>query len=112
MRHRTATLERALQDVVASVLSEAGISFRREEAIAQDRLFGKGNRPDFMVGGVVVEVKVDHSGPALVRQLARYADVEGVTAIILVTTSRRLAAAPPSTLNGKDVFIVLVEVSF
>lgn len=62
------------------------------------------DRPDFMVAGVAIEVKMNGAAPAaIIRQLLRYAEHDAVKAIVLATN--RAVVLPPS-LNGKPVFSI------
>jgi hypothetical protein len=90
--------ERELQDGIASVLAEIGP--HREWAIG-------GDRPDFFIDGVAIEVKVDGSLSSLVRQCYRYAQLDEVVAIVVVTNRHRLARLP-AAMNGKPVLVVKV----
>ena len=99
--HRFAfTSELELQDGIASLLSRLPGYLREEYLSATDR-------PDFRIGGTVVEVKVDGSLSALVRQVGRYARYDVVEEIVVVTSRRRLAVLPES-IGGKPVAAVVV----
>lgn len=91
--------EKKTQDDIEAFLTGRCIDFSREHRmLATD---GKTDIPDFMVGGILVEVKANgaSAGPTI-RQLERYAAHPEVTAIILVTNR---AMNPPSEINGKPV---------
>jgi hypothetical protein len=90
------TNERALQDGIAQALYQRGIQFDREVRLSDE------DRPDFMVDGIAVEVKVDGSLSAVTRQLQRYAQHKRVRALLLVTSLGRLANLPEE-LSGKPV---------
>ena len=94
------TCEIELQDGIASLL-EALPGYAREVRLSAY------DRPDFMVGTTAIEVKVDGSLAALLRQLYRYARHEAVQEIIVVTSRRKLAALPAS-LGAKPVTAVVV----
>jgi hypothetical protein len=91
--------ERDLQDGLAQVLSLRGIRFDREVRLSDE------DRPDFMVDGIAVEVKVDGSLSAVTRQLHRYAQHKPVRAVLLVTSLQRLANLP-TEMNGKPVAVL------
>lgn len=75
-----------------------GVSLERE------RRLGPRDIPDFVMSGVVIEIKMNAAQPrAVIRQLARYAEYPEVEAVILA--SSRTVALPPS-LAGKPVFNV------
>lgn len=69
------------------------------------------DRIDFLVkhreGNVGVEVKVGGSLTNVLRQLARYADCDAITSLVLVTTRSKHKAVPP-TLRGKPLSVVYV----
>ncbi len=92
--------ERDLQDAIAVVLKQRDIPFSREVKLT-DR-----DRIDFLVGlGIGVEVKIECQTTELIRQLARYAASEDITALVLVTTKHRLALMPDA-LAGKPIHVV------
>lgn len=94
--------EGELQDGIAAVIGEAGFAFKREYQLS------RWDRPDFLVGGVAIEVKIDGSLANLIRQLHRYAGFNEVDSLIVVTNLSRLADLP-ETLNGKPVMLVLLR---
>lgn len=72
------------------------------------------DRPDFLVRpytpyesapGVAIEVKIGGSLSDLTRQLARYAESERVTGLVVVTTKAQHCRLPP-TLSGKPIAVV------
>lgn len=88
--------EKDLQDGIAKVLEQSGIAFQREVSLS------KADRPDFMVGAVAIEVKVQGSLAALLRQISRYAKHEGLEEIIVVGTPHWLPRVP-AELGGKPI---------
>lgn len=62
------------------------------------------DRIDFLVGDVGVEVKVDGSLASVTRQLHRYAQVEELAGVLLVTT-QACHLAVPRELNGKPIVV-------
>lgn len=94
------TSEAVLQRALATRLSQAGVPYRREVVLnPTDRL-------DFLVQDrVAIEVKIKGSRADLVRQLERYALVQTVGAIIVVTNQPRLASLPDQ-IHGKPVAVV------
>lgn len=96
--------EDELQQGIAQVLGDAGVAFDREwRAAAAGRI-------DFRVGGVGVEVKVDGSLPAVLRQLHRYACCsEFPDGLVLVTSRRRHAGGAPAEIGGKPFRVVIAE---
>ena len=91
--------EKALQDGLEFVLRTAGVPYEREVSL------GDTGRPDFMVEGVVIEVKIDKNLTAVTRQLHRYACHSSVTGVILVTSRMRFQNLP-SLLEEKPVRVV------
>ncbi len=92
--------ERDLQDGIAQALFQRGIRFDREVVL------GPKDRPDFMVDGTAVEVKVDGSPAVILRQLARYAALPKVTALLLVTRKEQHARRFPSEVGGKPLHVL------
>jgi hypothetical protein len=105
-----ATNEAALQVAVEEILRTNGIAFEPQVEIAP------GCRVDILLrgteatpGDVALELKLQGSTNDLVRQLHRYATTGKLGALVVVTTSRRLARIPMS-LAGVPVFVVTVAV--
>jgi hypothetical protein len=91
--------EKAVQVGMQALLSDAwGVAVEREVSLSP------GDRPDFRIGGVVVEVKVRGARKvAIWKQLKRYAAHDCVTAIVLVTN---LSMGLPKDIEGKPAFYV------
>lgn len=68
------------------------------------------DRIDFMVGDVGIECKIKGSNASVVSQLIRYASIDEVGSLILLT-SRMQHQAPPA-LRDKPVFVVRVPGAF
>lgn len=93
--------EQQLGDAVTELLDKNKISYEREKRLsARDRL-------DFFIDGTAIELKIDGSWSDLLRQLDRYAESDVVTELVVITTSRRLAAMPAS-LRDKPVHVAYV----
>jgi hypothetical protein len=92
--------EDALQVAMQRALERAGIEFEREVRLsASDRI-------DFLAaGGIGIEAKARYPRRAIYRQLERYAQLEVITAIILVTGT---AIGLPAAINGKPLFHVSI----
>lgn len=89
--------EDELQCGISQALSASSFRAEREVRIDIGRL-------DFLVdGGIVIETKIDGSAAQLMRQVARYAQSDAVTGI-LVVTDRASHRLPPS-FNGKPVLV-------
>lgn len=86
--------ERDLQEQLSQAATRAGIEHRREA-----RVGGKLDRPDFLIDGVAVEVKVGGSYNALLRQIFRYAAHPDVIGILVVTTRRTHDRLPDLILD-------------
>jgi hypothetical protein len=91
--------ENSLQEGMAIALTRNRVSFEREV-----RLDAR-NRPDFMIGTVAVEVKIQGTFAQFLRQAARYLELEQISALIVVGTPKWLPAVP-ATLLGKPIFTV------
>ena len=89
--------ELRLQDAIERVLKGAEHAYEREVVLAP------GDRIDFLVGNIGIEVKVEGSPTEVVRQLIRYADSPRVARLVLVTARARLAARVPASINGKPI---------
>jgi len=88
--------EKDLQDGIEEALQTNGIDYRRETSISA------ANRPDFLVGGIVIEVKIKGTLSALLRQISRYVEHEAVESILVIGTPRWIPLIP-KTLSGKEV---------
>jgi hypothetical protein len=95
--------EDQLKAGMAQVFNEAGIVFVREVVL------GPKDRIDFLLpSGLGIEVKVKGSMTEVVMQLARYAEHQDVTSLILVTTKQQHATVP-ERLNGKRVTSIVLN---
>ena len=106
--------EAELQSGIQSILDAADVTYFREYRLDTS------SRIDFLVETidewdnarhVGIEVKVDGARFEVVRQLSRYADYDKIHALVLVTSRRRLADMP-SSINGKDVKVVVTGGGF
>jgi len=91
--------EKELQDGIAQRLTAPGIAFLREVVLSP------GDRIDFLVDRIGIEVKVDGSLSQVIRQLWRYAQRPEISALILVTSRAKHGPIPPA-MNGKPVLCV------
>jgi hypothetical protein len=97
LHHRLqAGTEALLQAGIEEVLQNAQVPFLREHRLSPQ------DRPDFMVGGVAIEVKIDQGWRAVLRQLSRYAAHPEVKEILLVT-ARMQHGAVPESIQGKPI---------
>jgi hypothetical protein len=90
--------ESELQTGIAAALTAEGIVFEREVVI------GDGDRIDFLIGALGAEVKLKVSPNDVIRQVHRYVQAEILEAVIVITSSMRLATSLPESMNGKPVY--------
>lgn len=88
--------EEAIQLGIAAALQEGGLPFEREPRLSSTE------RPDFLVDGVAIEVKRHGPLNALLRQLSRYAELDSVREL-LVVTARLQSTDVPAELHGKPL---------
>jgi hypothetical protein len=93
--------EAAMQSAIGLAFEQSGLPFQREVTRGADRI-------DFVVGTVGVECKVQFSVAEVNRQLARYAQWDDLTDLLLVTTVGRHLECR-GVLNGKTVRVHIVR---
>lgn len=98
--------ELQLHESIAARLNVAGIPVADTD---REVKLNATDRPDFLLGGLCVEVKVDGDTRAVWRQLTRYAAHDRVTELLLVTTRARHLRGAPTVLNGKPVTVMLIR---
>jgi hypothetical protein len=92
--------EAELQVAIMDLLEQHGVEFQREHRL------NRADRIDFFLAdGNGIEVKIDGSAPALIRQLHRYAQHDSIQGLIVVTSRARLTQMP-SEINGKPIEVV------
>jgi hypothetical protein len=91
------TSEAELQDAIEEKLKSASVEYEREY------ILDAANRADFMLTGIVVEVKIGGSARNIYRQCERYSTFEQVREICLVTNR---AMGFPADLNGKPCYVL------
>lgn len=97
-RHRIFGLsENVVQVQIERAFRDEGVACRREVELAP------GDRIDFMVGSVGVEVKIKGTRAQIIRQLGRYVRSCQVDEIVLAATSRRILGDVPDEIGGKSV---------
>jgi len=99
------TTERDLQDSLAELLAAEGYAAERERAL------GPGERPDFLIDGIAVEVKIKGTADQLERQVRRYLAHPEVTGVVVVTSRARHRHLPP-VIGGKPVRVAWVASPF
>jgi hypothetical protein len=78
----------------------AGTMFHVEREVR----IGELGRLDFLIDGrIVIETKIGGSAPQLMRQVARYAQCDTVSAILVVTD--RANHRMPLSFNGKPLLV-------
>lgn len=93
--------EDAVQRGVSAALRSVGVAAEREVQVECGRL-------DFLTAdGVAIEVKLHGGTNDLLRQIHRYAQLDQVKAILVVTSRHRLAQMPRE-LNAKPVAVALL----
>lgn len=93
------TDEAELQEAIAEALTAEGVPFVREHSLGGDRV-------DFFLDGLALEVKTQGSAPRVFAQLARYAEHPSVESVVLVT-SRRSHARIFGPVNGKPLTVIV-----
>jgi hypothetical protein len=93
--------ERQLQDALAMVLDQVGLSYQREHRLSDEDVI------DFLVEGCLgMEVKVGGSEAALLRQVARYAQHGAIARLLVVTTKPHQL---PPTVCGKPITVLVLQ---
>lgn len=91
--------EEELQDALEMCFNRAQLPFVRE-AILSPR-----DRVDFLFEDIGLEVKIGGGLSEVTRQLHRYAQLDSIKSIILVTSKMQLAKLPNS-INDKPIRII------
>lgn len=86
--------ELGLQHAIERALVRAGVAYAREVELLGPAGRLHGDRIDFLLGDVGLEVKVDGSRADVIRQLDRYAESDQVQHLLLVTTRAQHRAMP------------------
>lgn len=94
--------EKRLQDTIEAVLVRESLDYKREFS------FSRKDRIDFLLEHIGLEVKVDSSPAAVLRQLFRYSEQEAVGELLLVTT-RSKHRNLPTEMNGKPVRVLYLH---
>lgn len=100
LRHRIASgCEKIMQEAIHQIFQKENLRVQKEF-----RLSGS-ERVDFYYCGIAVELKIGGSLSAVTRQVMRYAALENVKAVILVTT-RMIHCNLPSRMAEKPITVV------
>jgi hypothetical protein len=102
VRRFSFTTEAELQRGIAAVLTAADVVFEREVVLA------RGERIDFLVGALGLEVKVKGTVEAAHMQLLRYAQHERIEGLLLVSGTHKIGDLPPE-IEGKPVRVTYVQ---
>lgn len=94
--------EIATQNAIEALFINKGVSFLREESLDRN------SRPDFLIGPVVVEVKIKGDRKAIIKQCLRYLQFDSVTGIILIS-SKTVANFADLIPPGKQLRIVNIS---
>jgi hypothetical protein len=97
--------ERDLQAGVATLL--AAEEFTAEPQVRHSPL----DRPDFLVDGVAVELKVKGGAAELERQVTRYLGHDQVIGVLVITNRARHRGLPRQ-INGKPVWVIWIPGAF
>lgn len=90
--------EALLQEDIESSLRVLQVAFEREARLAP------GERIDFLVSGSIgIEAKTRCPRRSIFRQLERYAKLDSISALILITGT---ALGLPPAINGKPLFYI------
>jgi hypothetical protein len=95
--------EKRLQDDLFSVLLPRFPEARREVQLSP------GNRIDFMVGPIGIEVKIKGQRLAIYRQCERYCEYNDVAELILLTNA---SMGFPPDIKGKPTYLVSLSKSW
>lgn len=90
--------ERVLAEDVRRALDLAGLLAESEAQLSEGRV-------DIRVASTAIELKVQGSPAAVLRQLQRYGRDDSVVDVVLVTSSAKLRAMPPR-VEGKPLHVV------
>ena len=93
------TSESQLQQEISQVFATQNLTINREVRLSER------DRPDFMVDGIAIEVKIKGSKKEIYKQCVRYCEHDSVTTLILVTSK---SMGFPPFINDKPCFVVVL----
>jgi hypothetical protein len=85
-----------LQEGISDALKTNAIEHKRECAL------GRPDRPDFLVGSLAIEVKINGSLSSLLRQISRYTKHTEISGVLVIGSPHWLPLVP-GTLNEKPI---------
>lgn len=88
--------EKATQAEMEKLLQSHAFTFEREVRLSPADI------PDFMIGGLAIELKIKGGKMDIYRQLRRYAQHDRVTRILLLTN---VAMGLPEEIEGRRTYI-------
>lgn len=91
-----------LQDGIKKTFDMNSVQYEREKT------FGN-NRIDFVHSTIAIEIKIKQPAMKVLKQLHRYAQIDTITEIMLIT-SRSMHKMPP-TLNDKTLTVIRLNTS-
>jgi hypothetical protein len=113
-----AQLQAILAERLEAVLDAKRVDHAPRLHLYRELVLTKRDRLDFLIGhsplwsavpmGTAIEVKVGGSLSDLTRQLARYAESDRITGLLVVTTKDRHRQLPPS-LGGKPIAVLCLS---
>lgn len=89
--------EKETQQQVQDILQENKLAFIREHQLSAKDI------PDFLIGSVVIEVKIKGRPIDILRQCTRYCQHKTVNALILLTNK---LTGFPEEINGKPCYVI------
>lgn len=102
----TFTSETDLHEKIGTVLKAEGLEYDREV------IAGKGRYDFFLPGGIVIEVKVDGSLAAALRQADRYCKQPEVNFVLIAATCHWASIERRYELQEKPVRVVKIRRTF
>jgi hypothetical protein len=91
-----------LQDGIKKVFDINSVQYEREKNYGNNRI-------DFVHSTIAIEIKTKQSSTHIMQQLDRYARIDTITELILITTRRTHQV--PTALNNKPITTILINSS-
>lgn len=100
------TSEQHVQDEIENRFKAFNVPYKRE----YESGLPKEDRPDFFVAdAIAVEVKIKYSKYAIYKQLERYAMLDKVKMVVLITSK---AMGLPETINNKPIHYISISTAW